>query len=426
MADITTARTRSAWAGAGLVVALALTALAYALLHRDPFWAMDLHVYRATGSAFTSGDNPYPDEQAGLYFTCPPFAAVIVVPLSLLGTSAAAVLLLLVSVSCLMGAVWHGLALLGVRDLALRAPLVLGLTFAVMWLDPVRDTLRLGQVNLILLFLVMCDLAREGKKGHGLLIGLAAGIKLMPGIFVLYLLVTGRIKAAVTATATFVGTVLLSLLVLPGATWDFWTNAFFDTSRYGFPQNSLSQSLRSALARLTHTPDGLEPMWSAVTLVTVGAAMVVAVQADRRGHKLLAVTAVGTAGVLMSPIAWDHHWVWVVPGFLFLLHTLVARTASAVRRAGVLALIALLAAVFVLRPFDRVEFGEQAALDYTGIDQLYANSYVLTGLLAIFIPALLFLVRRPGAASRTGPARDGEPVPAAEGSRRSPEGTEPT
>ncbi|MGP3970784.1 glycosyltransferase 87 family protein [Streptomyces sp. 6N223] len=419
-------RMRSAWAGAAVVVALGLTALAYALLHDDPFWAMDLHVYRATGSDFASGDNPYPDPHEGLYFTYPPFAAAIVVPLSLPSLSVAAALLILVSVTCLMGAVWSSLALLGVRDLALRAPLTLAATCAALWLHPVRDTLWLGQVNLIVMFLVMYDLTRDGKKGHGLLIGLATGIKLMPGIFVLYLLITGRVKAAITAVATFVGTVLLSLLILPKAAWHFWTDAFFDTSRYGFPQNVNSQSMRSALARLTHTPDIVEPVWWAAVLVTLGAAMAVAVWADRRGNKPLAIATVATAGLLISPVAWEHHWVWVVPGLLFLLHALITRPASIAGRAGVLASIGLLVALCLSGPLEWVTFGEQEGLEYTGIEQLYANSYVLAGLLAIYIPALLLLLRGRGAVRRTAPARTGEPAPAGERPRRSPEGIGPT
>ncbi|MGP4111513.1 glycosyltransferase 87 family protein [Streptomyces sp. 4N509B] len=417
MVTIPSSRTRSLWAVAAVAVALGLTAFAYLVMNDDPFWAMDLQVYRETGSEFASGDNPYPDQQSGLYFTYPPFAALLVVPLSLGSLSAAAALLILVSVACLMGAVWFALGLLGVRDLALRAPLTFGATFAVMWLQPVWDTFWLGQVNLIILFLVMCDLARDGRKGQGVLIGVAAGIKLMPGIFVLYLLVTGRVRAAVTATATFVGTVLLSLVVLPKAAWHFWTDAFFDTSRYGYPQNSLSQSLRSAVARVTHSPDGLEPAWYAASLVTVGAALVVAVHAERRGHRLLAIATVGMAGVLISPVAWEHHLVWAVPGFLFLLHLLVTRPATLAWRAGLVTLIGLLAALYVLSPVERVEYGEQAALNYSGMDQLIVNAYPLVGVLTIVVPAALYLARGRTSASRApaappdAPARDGGPAP---------------
>src|SRR5581483_12201814 len=62
----------------------------------------------------------------------------------------------------------------------------------VTWLQPVRETLTFGQINLVLALLVLADLlvlAPRGSRLTGVGIGLAAAIKLTPAVFILYLLV---------------------------------------------------------------------------------------------------------------------------------------------------------------------------------------------------------------------------------------------
>jgi alpha-1,2-mannosyltransferase len=35
---------------------------------------------------------------------------------------------------------------------------------------------------------------------------------------------------------------------------------------------------------------------------------------DRHGHQLAGLLAAALTGLLLSPISWDHHWVWIAPG----------------------------------------------------------------------------------------------------------------
>jgi alpha-1,2-mannosyltransferase len=71
--------------------------------------------------------------------------------------------------------------------------------------EPVRQTLGFGQVNLWLFALVLLDLVvlgRTGSRWAGAGVGIATAIKLTPGLFIVYLLVTGQWRAARTATVT--------------------------------------------------------------------------------------------------------------------------------------------------------------------------------------------------------------------------------
>ena len=65
--------------------------------------------------------------------------------------------------------------------------------------------------------MVAADLLRrhDGGRWQGLATGLAAGVKLTPLIFLAYLAITGRVRAAVTAAGTFVATVAAGFILLP-------------------------------------------------------------------------------------------------------------------------------------------------------------------------------------------------------------------
>ncbi len=390
------------WLAAAVALAAVLALTEFSLLHHDPFFGMDLKVYQFGGKAARSLGDPYAKAYApGLYFTYPPFSAALFIPMSFVSMSVVAPLLIFVSLLALQGVLWYSFDLLGVRDTRLRAPLVLAATVALMWLDPVRDTLRLGQVNLILMLLVVADFARGDRRRHGLLIGLAAGVKLTPAIFLIHLLVTRRTWAAVTGFAAFLATVLVGLAAYPGPTWKYFTKLVYDSGRVGFPQSPLSQSMRSTFTRLMHTTSGVNLPWAVAAAAVLALGLWAAARAERRGERLLAVTLVGLTGLLVSPISWDHHWVWVVPGFLVLLHTGAVRVRTLAARAGIAALAAALAAVFIVRPFDWVPFGDRPDLALTGWDQLWAAPYVLVGLVALVVVALLLRgTPRPAPAER--------------------------
>ena len=66
-----------------------------------------------------------------------------------------------------------------------------------MFLEPVRTTLYFGQINLVLMLLVLWDTARgERSRLKGIGVGIAAGIKLTPAYFILYYLAARQWRAA--------------------------------------------------------------------------------------------------------------------------------------------------------------------------------------------------------------------------------------
>ncbi len=144
---------------------------------------------------------------------------------------------------------------------------------------------------------------------------MAAGIKLVPLIFIPYLLLTRRFRAAAVASGAFAATVAAGFVVAPADSARWWLGGlFFNGGRTGFVGWEGNQSLRALLTRLAGSVAGAEPVWLAVALVTAVAGLACAALLDRAGHPLPGLLACALTGLLVSPISWDHHWVWIVPG----------------------------------------------------------------------------------------------------------------
>lgn len=151
----------------------------------------------------------------------PPFAAILFAPAAWLPTGVLKAVLVGGSAG-----LFALLILLSCRPVGLRArpgP-VLAATVAGLWLEPLFQTPLSGQIALALACPVLWDLHRpRGALGKGFALGTAAGITLTPALLIPYLLLTGQVRAGLTALGAFAGSGLLGLLVLPGASAEFWS-----------------------------------------------------------------------------------------------------------------------------------------------------------------------------------------------------------
>jgi alpha-1,2-mannosyltransferase len=303
-----------------LLPGFAACALAIAVtVHALRALPIDLDVYRAGARVLLHGTPLYRQSvTAGLDFTYPPLAAIVFVPLALLPPTGTQILVDAANLALLWFVCHRSLLAIGLRPgrgLLAATSLAAGLSF---WLDPVRTTVYLGQVNLALLALVLWDLLRpNGRPGRGVGVGIAAGIKLTPLVFLPFLLVTRQFRAAIIATVTFVATVLVGFAIVPGDAADYWLGGRFAQSGRVFANlaSPHNQSL-SGLVRRAVTP--ATPLWLALVLCFLAATLVAAAIAWRRNEKLLAITLCGLAGCAVSPYSWNHHWVWLVPLGVFI------------------------------------------------------------------------------------------------------------
>ncbi len=286
----------------------------------------DVLVYRAEGEAVVHGGDLYgfTVTQWRLPATYPPFAALLFAPAAALPVPLLKALFLAGNALLLAWFVRLSARLAG-RSLPL--PSLCAATALALWLEPVFQTVLFGQVNLALAGLVLWDLTRApGARWRGAAIGIAAGIKLTPAVFVVYLLLRRRHREAATAAGAAAVTFVLGLLVLPSATVDFFTRRLWETGRVGKVWIIDNQSLPGLIARALGDP-APGPLW-ALPVAAVGALGLW--RAGRSADERYGVLVTAFTALLVSPISWSHHWVWCVP----LLAVLAAdgrwRTAGAV------------------------------------------------------------------------------------------------
>jgi alpha-1,2-mannosyltransferase len=305
----------------------------YMVIHPKSFTMdpVDLAVYRSGGLIVRHVSPLYnPHLAAPLYdwagygnlhlpFTYTPFAALAFALVSFVPWGLSQHLAVAADIIALLASLWITLGGLGYRRDKVRLGATLLGAGAVFWTEPVLRTMYLGQVNLVLMALILWDLCQEDTensrwwKGFGT--GVAAGIKLVPLIFIPYLLVARKFRQAAMACAGFAVTVVLGFVILPSDSGKWWFDGLFvQGGRTGFTGWAGNQSLDGIITRLTGSINGAKPAWIAAAIVVGLAGVIGAGLLDRKGHPVLGLLLAALTGLLDSPISWDHHWVWIAPG----------------------------------------------------------------------------------------------------------------
>ncbi len=296
-----------------LLVAWALYLAAYL---RWPSLAsqVDLLVYRFGATRVWDGQDLYSVGMTGnsrtMLFDYTPFAALCFVPLIGLNQPGILALGLLVNIACVSYVVRRMVSAAGFATVTGSWGLTALLTAPIVWLEPVRLSLQLGQINLVIMAIVVADLlAQPSRKWTGIGIGIAAGIKLTPALFIIFLLATGRRREAAVAASTFIATIAVGFVLLPADSTEFWLRGGFRDVRRISSDPLANTSISGLLTRL----DWLTRWETAAAVVFAIVAIAIAAVAWRRGHLLLGVAIAGMTSAAASPFSWSHHWVWFAP-----------------------------------------------------------------------------------------------------------------
>jgi alpha-1,2-mannosyltransferase len=340
------------------------------------FWAQGHPLYSFT----------YVDPiQGPLGFTYPPFAAMLMYPMAWLPLGMVMAVVFLanlvvigVTTTWLMKPVADRHGWYRWYAICLAVPLVTTL-------EPVRETVTFGQINVLLAILILWDvlfLIPKGSRWAGIGVGLATAIKLTPAIFILYLLATRRFRAALVASVTAIVATLLAAGIAPHDSWRYWTVTLFETNRIGHLDRIPNQSLLGTLSRIADPSDPDRYVWLALVLLTAGYGLWRAARAARAGHELTGLTITGLVGTLVSPVSWQHHLYWFVPALVVLLDLWAARGPRWRWYAGLTIGIWVTVTVSVISLFD---YG----LSYGLLDSVegffISNWYVLLMLLLVAV-----------------------------------------
>ena len=284
---------------------------------------LDLRVYRDAIELWrTQGQNPY-----GVYvtewklpFTYPPFAILALLPFSLMNFKAAAFSLLAGSFLATAITTWvawtrglrgNQLAFFGRFGIVC---LVLGFSGVATRLDPFQSTFDYGQVNVMLMVIVCLDLLIVQGRSKGVLLGLAIAIKLTPAVFIAYMIWQRNWRSVWTTLATAALVTGLAGVILPAASIEYWTQTLFATDRIGWAGFIGNQSLKGAWVRIFGDGSLATTMWllSAVAVLALLWRALKERDIADPNERIRAVAALASAALLISPISWTHHWVWVL------------------------------------------------------------------------------------------------------------------
>lgn len=269
-----------------------------------------------------------------LPFTYPPFAALV---FGLLARLPQPVALTLFNAAGIAIAAWVAATIVKYWSAKSnwRAALASGrsrwiaaaLFLAVVLLGPWRETLAFGQINILLMGLMAVDLLgshskRKGFRSSGILVGAAAGIKLTPLVFGLYFLMRKDWRGLANMGIGFAGTVLLGWVLRPAESLQFWLEILPDTSRIGGAGYVDNLSIKGALLHFGVSQDSVTLPWLALSLATVVLAAFLIRAASAQGARVIAMSTAALTMLLISPVSWSHHWVWmavVLPAFAWTL-----------------------------------------------------------------------------------------------------------
>ncbi|MEQ4305550.1 glycosyltransferase family 87 protein [Plantactinospora sp. B6F1] len=400
-----------------VVVVLGAAAVPLLYLLSNPHNFYDLKIYMSAMRWWADGNPLYDYVQADmlqgqLYFTYPPFTALLLRPFAELKIGITAAVFTVLTVLALLVTSWWLVSSVADRHGVSRwfaAGLAVPFAFAV---ESTRETLIFGQINMLLVTLVLADLllaVPRNSRWAGVGIGLATALKLYPGIFIVYLLATRRWRAALVSSATAAGATLLAAAIAPRESWRFWTHELWLTDRVGRPDYTGNQSLFGLLNRFTTPERPNQVLWLVLVVAVAAYGLWRATRAARAGDELSGLTLTGLVAVLVSPITWTHHAYWFIPAVVVLVDTGLrpadpaaglrtgdpstglrpadpaAGRAGRRRRVAMLALAALVTAAIVYGVVSYYDWGRAYDRTDAPVEFVLRNIYVLFALLLLVV-----------------------------------------
>lgn len=322
------------WGPLWLVAITALACVGWGLFGQTPY-RIDIDIYRLGGQAWLDGQPLYSGGVLfhtpiglDLPFTYPPLAAIAFSPFAWLQMPAASVAITALTLVLLIVATTIVLASLEVWTTSTLLPgpawlrrwwlaMVLVVAPATVWLEPITSNFAFGQINVVLMTLVIADcFPRRTPWPRGLLLGVAIALKLTPAVFLLYFLLRRDNRATWTALASFAAATLAGFALAWRDSWEYWRHTVHHTGRIGEAALNTDQNIAGALARLGLAEHERFVLWGVTCVLVLGATRWAIRRVLGAGEPTLAVICVALFGLVVSPVSWSHHWVWMLPAVL--------------------------------------------------------------------------------------------------------------
>lgn len=367
---------------------------------------VDGEVYQLAAKAWLAGRDFYeslPPTETGLElpFIYPPFAAIVFTPLALVSKPVAITVITILTHLTLLITLY---VVLGASTfLAARRDKIVLITAAVLPLatvsEPVRETIGYSQINTMLMAMIVVDCLwrinseRPLPYPRGLLIGLAAGLKLTPAVFLLFFLLRRDYRAILISVLSFLGTALIGLALAFHESGQFWTREIFASAGMSFGPGFVgntgvyagNQSLRGVLSKLSLTQPWMTVAFGLLALLVLVLAIAGMVHAIRQRDLGVAMAINAVAGLLVSPISWSHHWVLALPALVLVWGSAFGRKDWPVLLASSFA-----TSIFFIAPHWSMPQGKGRELRWDFFEHLVGSSYVWLGMTFLLYSATVW------------------------------------
>ncbi|GAA1807558.1 glycosyltransferase 87 family protein [Planosporangium flavigriseum] len=412
----------------GLIALVVSAALYLTDVHFHPLHGADLSMYQAAAQALRDGAPIYGVRWNDLPFTSPPIMAVVMLPTTFVSHATMTTAMLVFGLVGTFVALLCTTRVLGHNGLAGRIGLVAGVIALMLWTEPFQTTFLDGQLNVVILLLVLADLAQSDRsrfKGVG--VGAAAALKLFPALFVVYLLLTGRLRAVVTAVGVFAGLTAAGWIVEPGASATYWFGGGLDSHNVVLdPRFVGEQALQGTVARLLDNSTHNGPAWMGTVALVGTAGLALATRAQRSGFEGMGVVVTAFVALLVSPSSWSHYWVWIAPLALVLVDVAARNHGRARTLAAGLPAVAMVP--FLSWNLDEPQPGPMGPVGLIWTDNwsspmiraLVVDAYAITALALFGLAALWLYNSRTAAAPLPAPRLVGREAPVLAGQRPGP------
>ncbi len=263
-----------------------------------------------------------------LPFTYPPLAAIVFCPFAWLHMPAASIAITLMTLVLLIVSTMIVLTGLDVWNTSTLLPgpawlrrwwlAIVIVAPATIWLEPITSNFAFGQINVVLMTLVIADcVPRRTPWPRGLLLGLGIALKLTPAVFLALFPAAPRQPRGADRVGVLRGARRWS-----GSHWRGATRGSTGPTPCITPTGSAAaalntdQNIAGALARLGLGEQQRFLLWVAGCLLVLALTVWAVRRVLRAGEPTLAVICVALFGLVVSPVSWSHHWVWMLPAVL--------------------------------------------------------------------------------------------------------------
>lgn len=279
---------------------------------------IDDSVYRTSLREWWHGRDPYAvspaGNLAGTPFTYPPFALLVMSPLGLRSPTGVHNAMSFLTASCVVIAsftVAHAMARrVGTHGWWRWIAVSLVVGGALRSGNAVLSALSLGQVSVIIMTLCLVDMVLlRGTKASGVLIAVAAAVKVTPALFIVFLLVFAR-RAGIRSLVYAASFTTLTAILLPSTSWRYFTQYLWATDRVGNKAVNTNVSTMGVLARSAIGSTAQQWLWIVLSIVMVAVSLIAVRRAWNLDSGVWSAAIVGQLACLVSPITWSHYAAW--------------------------------------------------------------------------------------------------------------------